>query len=258
MPIKKAAVTPRFTGPLFALTLFLLLCQAAPAQAQAPVQSEPSAPSFKPWVEMMVSVFGTGLALFTFWRGFEQYQSDQKWKRTEFVSQQVKEFEACPDVRNVMLMLDWNARPIRIPEAYPLVLPPDNFFPVNDMVLCDALDACNLEEGMPTSETYIRDAFSKFLDYLERFEIHIKTQLATQEQLEPYLRYWLNLLSPKQALHRKADRFYDLLWRFIDSHGYIHMRELMQRYNIEIPAPKASADVEQATSFTSQESVSLS
>jgi hypothetical protein len=207
---------------------------------------------------MIVSVFGTGLALFTLWRGFEQYQSDQKWKRTEFVSQQVKEFEADPDVRNVMLMLDWNSRPIRIPEAYPLLLPPDNFFPVDDMVLCNALDTCNLEEGMPTPETYIRDAFSRFLDYLERFEIHIKTQLATQEQLDPYLRYWLNLLSPEQALHKKSPLFYDLLWRFIDSHSYVHMRNLMQRYTIEIPAPKAKTDADQATPIMSQESVRFS
>lgn len=211
------------------------LCKTAPAFAQSP-QAESAEPSFKPWVDMSVSVVGTGLALLTLWRGFGQYQDDQKWKRTEFVSQQVKEFEADPDVKNVMLMLDWNSRFINLPKEYPLILPPGNYFFVDVMMLCQALGTNTLEENIPNSQTYIRDAFSRFLDYLERFEIYIETQLATQEQLEPYLRYWLNSFSSVHAFHKKPDpQFYKLLWQFVDYHGYTHIRNLCQRYAIEIP-----------------------
>ena len=56
------------------------------------------------WAKLIgaVAVFGIGLY---------QYAQAQKWKRREFISSQVKEFEADKKIQLSMTMLDWSDPP---------------------------------------------------------------------------------------------------------------------------------------------------
>ncbi len=62
------------------------------------------------WVTAVVAVLGISAGLW-------QYRQAQKWKRAEWVAQEVKDFLRDPAVSNALWMLDWKDR------SLPLLLP---------------------------------------------------------------------------------------------------------------------------------------
>ena len=63
-------------------------------------------------IKEVVSVITPIIGFFLFWRGSDQYEKEQKWKRSEFVAREIKEFRSDPTVQKVMMMLDWDIRDI--------------------------------------------------------------------------------------------------------------------------------------------------
>lgn len=179
----------------------------------------------------LAAFIGLGFGLF-------QYYKAQIWKRAEFVAEQIKEFEEDPDVKNVMLALDWNERKIKFSDEYTI----DK---VTEKLLCICLVSGDLstqknelmaqkgEAEFSEEESAIRDAFCRFLDYLERFDHFIEAKLITKEELTPYLRYWLNLVGNDNG-QIKTSTFYQYLWNFIDYYGYSGVQRLFHRYGYNI------------------------
>src|SRR5262249_32299894 len=133
-----------------------------------------------------VSVLGfLGTIIGIFFTGY-QFGQSEKWRKSEFVAKEIKEFEALPQVRNVYQMIDWSSRRIngsldanRRKEEWPVIeraalwralLPPpikgrdpdwaDRSLPRDP--------ATNLS-GFSEREVAIRDSFDVFLDRLGRF-----------------------------------------------------------------------------------------
>lgn len=204
--------------------LVIILCFATPSFALQKQQASLNL-STKEKIDIIVSILGTSFALFTLWRGIEQYKKDQRWKKAEFVAKEIKEFKSDPVTKNVMLMLDWNQREIKLS-------PNENIIFDIDLVLCKALQPktyLNEQGGFTSQEALIRDHFDAFLDYLERFEAFIEAGLVGEKDFDPYLNYWFNIIGNRDS-GRKDHKFYEIFWQYIDSFGYTKVQKLMSRY----------------------------
>ncbi len=96
-------------------------------------------------------------------RGLVEYIKAQRWKRLEFVAGQVKDFRTDPACRNVVVMLDYNERPVELfPSAKDYA---DRYVVVTDDVLKTALTyhVDRPECSYTPTETAIRDSFDAFL-----------------------------------------------------------------------------------------------
>lgn len=202
------------------------LAQASTPQSPSPSVEANSAEAassipLKDWLETIGGVLG----LITFGIGVYQYAVSQKWKRAEFVAEQIKEFEADPEIKNILLALDWNNRSLKFSDA------PEECFMANDVLLINALSVKN---NFELSERLLRDAFSELLDRLERFEAYIQAGLVSQEEFQPYLDYWLNILGNRES-GRKPAEFYDALGSFLTAYSYQRARNLLARFGHTLP-----------------------
>ena len=64
----------------------------------------------RPWwrnSEILPSVLAYAGAAIAFLIGLQQYQEDQRWRRLEFITERLSEYEAHPEVRLARLMLEY-------------------------------------------------------------------------------------------------------------------------------------------------------
>ena len=64
--------------------------------------------------QLIVSFFGFIGAISAFSLAIVQYRKSARWKRMEFIANEVKEFEADPVVQNALTMIDWGRRKINL------------------------------------------------------------------------------------------------------------------------------------------------
>ena len=164
-----------------------------------------------------------------------QYRKAQRWKRAEFVANEVKEFNALPEVRNAKLMLDYTARYV---DLYPeREKSEDRRVRVTDEVLIAALAPHSRVKKFTQDEARIRDTFDEFLGRLERFENFIAADLISKEECAPYLEYWLDIIgmreedAPRHALARS-------LQTYIKEYEYDGVERLLSRFGYEVKAEK--------------------
>jgi hypothetical protein len=181
---------------------------------------------------------GTAAAAFVaFLAGLVQYRQAQRWKRSEFVAKEVKEFKGNPAVHNALLMLDWNERYVELFPQEPD--PARRSGLVTDALLGHALvplpdkAAARLHGEFKREEVAIRDAFDQLFDALERFEYFIQAGLVSRREFDPYLRYWVDLLGDRSG-RRKAPEVLDTVWAFIDAYSYSGVQKLLRRYGYDI------------------------
>lgn len=175
-------------------------------------------------IDLGIKIVGGSFTIALFLRGLWVYKIEQRWKKKEFVSKEIKEFSDHKMNRNAMLMLDWDTRPI---ELYPENSDYDKrFVMVGRRNLERALmPGGKLKNRFTRDEAIIRDTFDHYLEGLTRFEHFIDTKLVSFEDFKPYLNYWINLIAeglPERArcvLHNylikyKYDRVIKLINRF--------------------------------------------
>ena len=195
---------------------------------------------YKYWITLIkevVSIITPIIGFFLFWRGVNQYEKEQNWKKAEFVAKEIKEFRSDPIVKDVMLMLDWNRREVKFSSG-------ESIFYI-DFEVCEALKAKTYykegdadEDGFSTKQALIRDHFDIFFDYLEKFEVFIDIELVKEKDFRPYLKYWIDLIGDAKSVRKPAE-FHQVLWNYIDFFGYEKLQHLMQRYGYNIiPANK--------------------
>lgn len=183
-------------------------------------------------LEDWLGILGGAIGLTTLGIGVYQYSQAEKWKRAEFVANKIDEFEADPAVQRVLTMLDWNARTLHYPNGQAIK--------VDDIVLCNALAIPAGHAHFSDAEALVRDDFSEFLDWLERFETFIQAGLVKVQEFQPYLDYWLNILGNPHS-GRKAIAFYTALSEFLNTYSYARTRQLLSRYGYPIDPPPPSS-----------------
>ncbi len=176
------------------------------------------------------ALLGAGVAFVV---GLLQYKKAQRWKRAEWVSQEMKEFLTNPQVDAAFKMVDWGWRPIQL---FPHRENPDRLEFISAQEIVDALrphgNGCTFTE----KETAVRDAFDTLCDGLERFESYIRAGLITESDVEPYLDYWgvhLRPDSPDPKLRRIRE--------YMSHYGWDGATSLLDRFQAPAPARKDTA-----------------
>jgi hypothetical protein len=156
--------------------------------------------------------------------GLLQYRKAQRWKRAEWVAQEMQAFFTDQRVAAALRMIDWGARRI---ELYPeRADPAARTVYVRDDELAKALE--NHEDrphGFTEDEATIRDVFDHFLDRLERINSFVETHLVSISDLRPYLSYWARNIKAARDGDPKVDRLVQLK-RYMKIYGYAGVEKL--------------------------------
>lgn len=173
----------------------------------------------KDYFEMIGSILTLIAILF----GIYQYRKAQKWKRLEFVSNEITKFESDKNVTNARLMLDWQHRSIELYFDATEWDYKSRFVEINDKILKSSLTIPDNdpEPEIPFSEDEIRirDTFDVLFSYFAAFYANIQTGLVTFDEYYPYIKYWLDILS-NPANKKKDKEFKKLISDFLKNYGY--------------------------------------
>ena len=172
----------------------------------------------------VIALFGAVLAFVV---SLLQYRKAQRWKRAEWVAQEMQAFFNDPAVNSALKMLDWGSRPI---ELYPQrKREADRFVVVRDDDLAKALAWHeDREEGFTEVEIAIRDAFDHFLERVERINSFVDTRLVALRDIRPYLAYWAEDVVLARAGDPKVDRLVQLR-RYIRHYRYSGVEKLLTK-----------------------------
>ncbi len=212
--------------------------------------------------QVVVSFFGFIGAISAFTFAIFQYRKAEKWKRMQFVADEVRDLEADPIIANALLMIDWGVRKIN------LFLIPDptaaDYVKITRDVQWRALLPHPLKQAHPeyqaktkmdiegtsgeirpgrdlgfhVTEARIRDTYDAFLTRLDRLETFIDADLIRAQELRPFIYYWIDALT---TLDGPED---DGTWRctlltYLDFYKYTGVNRLFERYGKNIDADGA-------------------
>jgi hypothetical protein len=191
----------------------------------------------------LFTILGVAGAVVAFFWGLYQYDQAQKWKRLEFIANEMKAFEDDPAVQKVSQMLDWGGRYIRLfedgepndqqaqpPSATLVSTGPDaaaatpqesaGWVWVTKPMVILALEPHDVRHQKDSTynltEARIRDLFDRYLSYWSRFGHYIETGLVEYNDCHLYLAYWLGgVFNPES--HRDPD-FQKAVARYIDTY----------------------------------------
>lgn len=173
-----------------------------------------------------IKILTITLAFLGLLKALFEYTKAQKWKKAEFLAKEMKEFFADVDVKNATLMLDWNEIEIHTNC--------DQHFLFTDNLLKEALKH-HKERTFPGELATVRQIFDNFLFKLGMFQSYIESNLVSKKDLEPYLKYWIEIIADPQKM-RKNDEDIKQLWKFINNYEYEAIVKLFKNfgYNIEL------------------------
>ena len=194
--------------------------------------------------------------------GVSKYAQQQKWQRTEFLRQAIREFEQDPAIHNALKILDFEEyRDYHIDN--PTHGKPFSFH-VTDELLCNALANHDQRARLKHSinrhqdnneldpdtlrqyqtETALRDWFNAMLNGLEHFGYFLESGLFTQKELQSWLSYWVKLIGDPTYRRSGASRFYDALYSYIHHSGFFGVQILFERFGYRIqPSPYPDKDL---------------
>ena len=142
--------------------------------------------------------------------GLFQYKKAQRWKRAEFLANEMKDIFANPRVQRALLLIDWGCRRIQLledrsaDEAQVTVNRQMQTMGLRPHILLDrtgsdsetfVVDESSSREGFTEAQAAIRDCYDAFFDGLERLASYSKTGLIDVPSLRPYIGYWIDQIS---------------------------------------------------------------
>lgn len=185
--------------------------------------------------------------------GLFQYRKTQRWKRAEWVAQEMKDFFDDPSVKMALQLLDWGSRRA---ELFPSRADPeDRFVRVRDDDLAKALaDHSDRPGGFTPTEAALRDLFDHFLDRLERINSFVDAGLVSLGDVRPYLDYWAGHVITARAGDPRVDRLVQLR-RYIRRYSFSGVEALFTRLRGRpFPEGKKTQDAHLPTAVSSPDS----
>jgi hypothetical protein len=208
--------------------------------------------------QLGVSMLGFAGAIAAFVFALMQYRRAEQWKRVEFIANEIKDFESDAVVQNALLMIDWGKRRINL---FLVANPTSNdLVHITREVQWKALlphtvkreypeyhtsaPSSNEGKGEKGSTTFtfvearIRDTYDVLLTRLDRFANFIKAGVISAEEVEPYIRYWID------AMTNNENPAEDAAWRctlltYINFYDYSGVKYLLKRFgkNVDPDSP---------------------
>lgn len=155
------------------------------------------------------------IVILTFIRGIYEYIKSIKWKKSEFLSKEVKDFFKDEDVIKVKAMLDWDVRYLEINGKEVKV--------TNDFLI-SALQTHNNKNKFTQEEAAIRDIFDNFFDKISYFSIYIDNKLVDKKEVKKYLSYYIDIISKPG---RKSKKLVDTFTDYINYYNFNQVRDLI-------------------------------
>jgi hypothetical protein len=169
----------------------------------------------------LVTIAGWIGSLVFFFIAVSAYLRGEKWKRAEFLANEMKGFFAAPRVQRTLFLIDWGSRELQLmedrtgDESRVVVTRQLQTMALRPHILIEgfgsdsevfSLDPSGSDTGFSQPEAAIRDCYDAFLDGLERCANYIKTGLTDVPSLRPYIGYWIDDISSP------ADNADDAAW----------------------------------------------
>jgi hypothetical protein len=175
-------------------------------------------------------------ATFAFAIGLFQYRKAQRWKRSEWVAKEMKDFFGDPAVKTALQLLDWGSRKVQLfPDK---VEPEQRFVRVSDEDLRKALMYHSDHGNFSETEAALRDLFDHFLDRLERINSFVDAHLLSSDDVRPYLDYWADHVIAAGDGGTYVDRLVQLR-RYIRSYRFTGVEALFRKLSKRpFPEPK--------------------
>ena len=158
------------------------------------------------------------LAILTFIKAIVEYVKVLKWKKSEFLSKEIKDFYSDETIGMICKLLDWNARKVEIN---------GEVVKINDIFLESALLTHRKKAKFTEHEATIRDKFDYFFDRLSYFNIYIENNLVSEKETLRYLSYYLDILVKPG---RKDKKLVDEFNEYIDYYEFENVKSLLYKY----------------------------
>lgn len=181
-------------------------------------------------LETVLKVLALVISLSVLIKGLYEYTMAQKWKKAEFVSKEIKEFNADFDVKRAMMMLDWNANELPLKENE---IENKTKFRFTDEMIYSALTTHKTTSGFTFEEAVIKGVFDVFFDRLTMIDIFIETKLIEVKDIKPYLIYWIEIIA-NSSNARKEKKVRDQIWTYINEYGYTNVKSLCERFGYTV------------------------
>lgn len=159
--------------------------------------------------------------------GLFQYRKAQRWKRSEWIAQEMKDFFADPLVKTALQLLDWGSRSVEL--FRDREKGEERFVIVTDDDLARALAFhSDRPTGFTESEAALRDLFDHFLDRIERINSFVEAGLVSVEDIRPYLDYWAGNVVSARVGDARVKRLVQLR-QYIRHYGFSGVEALFAR-----------------------------
>jgi len=178
-------------------------------------------------LELGIKIGAFIISLFFFIKGICEYAKAQKWKRVEFVSKEIKDFQNDFDIKRAMILLDYDSNELEL-NTNEIEGKNKICFKENNLIM----SALQSDKNIPVfsdEEKVIRRIFDRLFDRLTMFDNYIETGLIKVKDIKPYLTYWIEILADIQN-SRKPSGVRDQIWKYIDEYRFYKIRTLCNRF----------------------------
>jgi hypothetical protein len=158
------------------------------------------------------------LGFIPFLKAIWEYIKDIKWKKSEFLAKEIKDFQNNDNVKIVFQLLDWNSRKIKLKCGERTI---------SDLDLVSALQTHDVKNKFPIHEAELRDVFDDFFDRLSTFNIYLKNGLISEKELYLYIGYYTNILTSSK---RKPEIVSKTLKNYLVYYEFTGVLDLIQRF----------------------------
>lgn len=177
-------------------------------------------------IELVLKIGGFVITVLLFIKGVYEYTKAQKWKKAEFVSKEMKEFNNDFDMKRAMALLDWNSNEIELKNNE---LGSKNQLSFTDELIISSLQTHKERSQFKDEEVVIKGIFDAFFDRLILFDNYIETGLIQAKDIQPYLVYWIAILADAQN-NRKSKEVRTQIWKYMDEYGYSQLRSFCAKF----------------------------
>lgn len=148
------------------------------------------------------SVLAYAGAAIAFLIGLEQYREDQRWRRLEFITDHLTEYENEPGSRLARLMLEYPEPTVCLFGGEPTD-PDARCTLVTDSLLVSSLrGSVEAPARLTVEEERIVEAIDQFLNTLERLDFLLEQGFLAEEIRHPTVSYWMSLVGDRRWLAR--------------------------------------------------------
>jgi len=144
-----------------------------------------------------LKLLGLAGAIIAFLVALYQYNISQKWKRAEFLASEYKTFIGNDYVQKTFSLLDGFSLPITYQDnnGQQASIEPDIQKVKSALTNIHPANTSNRKYSNVQELSYIRLCIDKFLFKLGVFQVHVDSKLITYKMLEPYICYWMEILT---------------------------------------------------------------